>query len=174
MISYASRSLTTSEKKKSAFEFEVLSLKWAVIEKCSDYLMNTEFIVYTDNNPSTYILTGAKLDATRQRWASALGHFYFKMIYRHGLNNKDVDAMSRYSFEKLNEDNCEQIENNMVKTIYQTTQIESVIEVFPLASINIVDATESPWQPLAKIEQIEIKKSERGFGAWQIDSCNNR
>ena len=105
--------------------------------------MNTAFIVYTDNNPLTYRLTSAKLDATGQRLASALGHFNWNIIYRSGLNNIDADAISRYPFEKLNEDNCVQIENNMVKTIWQTTQIEALIEALPSALINIVDATES-------------------------------
>ena len=53
--------------------------------------------------------------------------------------------------EELNEDNCIQIENNKDKTMCQTTQIEAFIEVLPSALINIVDATESPGQPLAQI-----------------------
>ena len=62
--------------------------------------MNTEFIVYTDSNPLTYILTSAKIDATGQRWASAFEQFNFKIIYRSGLNNKVADALSRYPFIK--------------------------------------------------------------------------
>ena len=65
--------------------------------------MNTVFIVYTDNNLLTYILTSAQLDATGQRWGSELGHFNCNIIYRSGY--KDAGAMSRYPFEKLNEDN---------------------------------------------------------------------
>jgi hypothetical protein len=33
-----------------------------------DYLYGTQFTVLTDNNPMTYVLTTAKLDATRHRW----------------------------------------------------------------------------------------------------------
>ena len=113
--------------------------------------MNTVFLIYTDDNPLTYKLTSAKFDATGQRWASALGHFNFKIIYRYGFNNKGADAMSRYPFEKLNEDNCVQIENNMVNTLCQTTQIEALMEILPSVLINMVDATESPGQPLAQI-----------------------
>ena len=65
--------------------------------------------------------------------------------------------MSRYPFEKLNV----QIENNIVKSMCQTTQIEALIEVLPSASTNIVDATESPRQPLAQIEQREFRRNQR-------------
>ena len=82
VIAYASRSLSRSEKNYSAFKLEYLALKWAVTEKFSDYLMNVKFTVYTDNNPLTHILTSAKLDATGQRWASALGQYNFDLIYR--------------------------------------------------------------------------------------------
>ena len=41
-----------------------LALKWAVTEKCKNYLMGSHFTVFTDN---THILTSAKLDATGQR-----------------------------------------------------------------------------------------------------------
>ena len=35
--------------------------------KVHEYLYGGEFEVYTDNNPLTYVLTTAKLDATGQR-----------------------------------------------------------------------------------------------------------
>ena len=67
----------------------------------SDYLINTHFSVLTDNNPLTYVLTSAKLDATGQRWASALGHYTFDITYRSGLPNNDAEGMSRYPHEKV-------------------------------------------------------------------------
>ncbi|XP_033726170.1 uncharacterized protein LOC117315873 [Pecten maximus] len=64
VIAYASRGLTKSEKNYPAHKLEFLALKWAVTEKFKDYLYNNEFQVLTDNNPLTYVLTSAKLDAT--------------------------------------------------------------------------------------------------------------
>ena len=62
--------------------------------------MSLQYIkVFTDNNPLTYILTTAKLDATGQRWVSALSEFNFDITYRAGLKNGDADAMSRYPHE---------------------------------------------------------------------------
>ena len=72
VIAYASRSLSKAEKNYSAFKLEFLALKWAVTEKFRYYLLTNKFVVYTDNNPLTHILTSARLEATGQRWVSAL------------------------------------------------------------------------------------------------------
>jgi len=69
-----------------------------VTEKFSDYLATTHFTVLTDNNPLTYVLTTAKLDATGQRWSSALGQYSFDIFYRAGMKNQDADGLSRYPY----------------------------------------------------------------------------
>ncbi|XP_059808194.1 uncharacterized protein LOC132382212 [Hypanus sabinus] len=51
--------------------------------------------VRTDNNPLTYILTSAKLDATGHRWLAALSVYDFSLRYRPGSKNIDADALSR-------------------------------------------------------------------------------
>ena len=51
--------------------------------------------MFTDNNPLTYILTTAKLDATGHRWVAALSNYTFSISYKHGRNNTDADALSR-------------------------------------------------------------------------------
>ena len=38
-------------------------------------------MVITDNNPLTYILTAAKLDATGQRWVASLSDYNFTIKY---------------------------------------------------------------------------------------------
>lgn len=171
VIAYASRSLSRAEKNYSAFKLEFLALKWAVTEKFADYLTNTRFTVYTDNNPLTHILTSAKLDATGQRWASALGEFNFDLIYRAGVRNKDADGMSRYPHERVEDDQKVKIDDKTVKTICSFVQLQprSYIETLPSAAINIVDATDCPGQPLAQIEQREIRHNQRQdpvLGKW--------
>ena len=67
VIAYASRSLTTAEKNYHlhAGKLEFLALKWAVTDHFHDYLYYApEFTVVTDNNPLTYVLTSARLNAT--------------------------------------------------------------------------------------------------------------
>ena len=51
--------------------------------------------MFTDNNPLTYVLSSAKLDATGRRWLAALASFDFQIKYRPGNTNRDANAMSR-------------------------------------------------------------------------------
>ena len=57
------------------------------------------FEVHSDNNPLTYVLTTAKLDAMGQRWVAALVNYHFKIIYHSGKQNIDVDALSHIPWE---------------------------------------------------------------------------
>ena len=95
VIAYASRSQKPAEKNYPAHKLEFLALKWAVSKKFHDYLYGTKFEAITDNNPLTYILTTAKLDATGQRWIAALSNYDFNIKYRSGKKNVDADGLSR-------------------------------------------------------------------------------
>ena len=80
IIAYASQTLSKSEKYYDAHKLEFLALKWSVTERFHEYLYGGEFEVYVDNNPLTYILTTAKLDATKQRWVASLANYNFKIF----------------------------------------------------------------------------------------------
>ena len=95
VISYASRGLSKAEKNYSAHRLEFLALKWSITEKFADYLYGQHFQVFTDNNPLTYVLSSAKLDATGHRWLAALAAFDFDLVYRPGHANADADGLSR-------------------------------------------------------------------------------
>lgn len=95
VIAYASRGLSKSEKNYPTHKLEFLALKWAVCEKFCDYLYGTDFSVLTDNNPLTYVLSSAKLDAAGHRWLAALSTFRFNIKYRAGRANGDADGLSR-------------------------------------------------------------------------------
>jgi hypothetical protein len=98
VIAYGSRTLTPAEKNYHLHsgKLEFLALKWAVCDRFRDYLYYAPYTdVYTDNNPLTYALTSAKLDATRQRWVAELADFNLKLHYKPGKQNSDADALSR-------------------------------------------------------------------------------
>ena len=68
-ISFASRTLTEVEKNYHWHfgKLEFLALKCAITERFADYLRcGPPFVVYTDNNPLTYVLTSAKLNVVGQ------------------------------------------------------------------------------------------------------------
>ena len=99
-ISFASRSLSKAESNYPAHNLEFLALKWAVTKRFHEYLYGNEFTVYMDNNPLTYILMTAKLDATGHRWVAALAAYNFTLNYRPGKTNIDADALSRIPWDK--------------------------------------------------------------------------
>lgn len=101
VIAYASRGLTPSESRYPAHKLEFLALKWSIVEKFHDYLYGNTFTVVTDNNPLTYVLTSAKLDAASHRWLAALSTFDFHIRYRTGKANQDADGLSRRPHDEL-------------------------------------------------------------------------
>ena len=64
VVAYAHRGLKTSKKNYPAHKLEFLALKWSVCHKFHEYLYGNKFQILTGNNPLTYVLTSAKLDAT--------------------------------------------------------------------------------------------------------------
>ena len=98
VLGYGSRALKPCERNMqnySSMKLELLALYWAVTQKYRDLLLGTEFIVFTDNNPLSYLQTTAKLGATETRWAAELAQFTFTIKYRSGRSNKNADALSR-------------------------------------------------------------------------------
>ena len=63
VIAYTSRSLTKTKSNYPAHKLEFITLKWAVVKKFYEYLYRLIFDVHIDDNPLTYVLTIAKLDA---------------------------------------------------------------------------------------------------------------
>ncbi|XP_057684821.1 uncharacterized protein LOC130911119 [Corythoichthys intestinalis] len=94
-VAFASRKLSASERNYAIHQLEFLSLKWAVVDKFHDYLYGARFTVRTDNNPLTYVLSTAKLNAVGHRWLAALSTYEFDVQYRPGRQNIDADLLSR-------------------------------------------------------------------------------
>jgi transposase InsO family protein len=95
VIAYASRALKKSEQHYPAHKLEFLALKWAITKKFHDYLYGQKFTVTTDNNPLTYVLSTARLDATGHRWLAELSTYDFNILYKPGVTNTDADVLSR-------------------------------------------------------------------------------
>ena len=116
VIAYASRSVSKAESNYPAHKLEFLALKWAVCEKFHEYLYGSKsFDVFTDNNPLTYVLTSAKLDACGQRWVAKLANYNFSIRYRCGVSNTEADALSRIKWPEALSDNVD-IENGCMDT----------------------------------------------------------
>ena len=101
-----------------------MAVKWAITEKFHDYLYGNKFTVITDNNPLTYVLSSAKLDATSQRWIAALSNFNFEILYRPGNQNADADGLSRIPPETIKAMSC----MNQIPLIESLTVSSQVID----------------------------------------------
>ena len=93
-VAYGSQALTTHEKNYHSMKLEFLALKWAITEHFKEYLLYQPFLVKTDNNPLTYIMTTPNLDTTGHRWVGALAKYDFQLEYQKGQDNAVADALS--------------------------------------------------------------------------------
>ena len=105
VIAYASRSLSKAESHYPIHKLEFLALKWTVVKKFHEYLYGLIFDIYTDNNPLTYVLTTAKLDAASHCWVVSLANYNFQLHYQVRKANIDADALSRVSWPGCMPDN---------------------------------------------------------------------
>ena len=107
--------MSKSERNYDAHKLEFLALKWAITDRFHEYLYGGTFDVYTDNNPLTYILTSAKLDATGQRWVASLGPYNFSLHYNPGRQNTVADSLSRIPWENV--EFHDEVDYNVVKAV---------------------------------------------------------
>uniref|UniRef100_A0A7M5XBV7 Uncharacterized protein n=1 Tax=Clytia hemisphaerica TaxID=252671 RepID=A0A7M5XBV7_9CNID len=152
VIAYASRCLSPSEKnyKLHSGKLEFLALKWSVCDKFRPYLYySPSFTVFSDNNPLSYVLTTAKLNATGIRWVGELADFNFKVKYRPGKDSSDCDFMSRHP--KL-EEFTESLDLDEVMSILSSSSNE-------IAWINHIHAEEGKviTPTYADIQVIQVK-----------------
>ena len=144
VIAYASRGLSKTEQRYPAHKLEFLALKWAVTDKYHDYLYGRPFKVFTDNNPVTYVMSTAKLDATGHRWLAALSAFDFKIYYTPGNQNHDADGLSRRP--PGTEDGRTEISIESIKAINQYHGVDLSYE-----------AADQNWVPLVKVASMGIQ-----------------
>ena len=131
VIAYASQSLCPSERSMcnySSAKLELLVRKWAVTEKFQDYLLGSQFQVYTDNNLLAYVQE-SKLGASQIRWISELTLFDFTIKYQTGHSNRAVDSLSHHPFNPFCDFETESTDSDEVEVIsYSATcnEVETI------------------------------------------------
>ena len=95
LVAYGSLALMAHERNYHSTKLELLVLKWAVMEHFKEYLPYQPFLVRTDNNPLTYIMTTPNLDTTGHQWVGALVRFNFQLEYQKGQDNTVADVLSQ-------------------------------------------------------------------------------
>ena len=129
VIAYASRSLQPSKQSKwnySSAKLELLALKWAVTEKLRDYLLQSKFTMYTNNNPLVYVKE-SKLGVAQIQWLSKLALFAFDIKYRSGNLNQAADALSHCS--NTNNESFSNSKSDTYETILYTVVYDDLCKV---------------------------------------------
>jgi hypothetical protein len=144
-IYFASRGLSQSERNYPPHKLEFLGLKWAVTDKFKDYLFGSKFTAKTDNNPLTYVLTTAKLDATGHRWLAELSAYDFTIEYFAGKSNVAADALSRIPTQTslISEDVVKAISNSL--TCHNLTLVESLSTNFDITCQQVDSLTKKTY-----------------------------
>ena len=94
-VAYSSRALSMHKKNYHSTKLKFLALKWAVMEHFKEYLLYQPFLVKTNNNPLTYIMSTPNMDATGHCWVSTLAKYDFQLEYQKGRDNAVADALSQ-------------------------------------------------------------------------------
>lgn len=143
-------------------------MKWVICERFREYLYYApSFIVYTDNNPLTYVLTTAKLNATTHRWIAELADFNFSIKYWPGKVNGDADGLSRMplDMEKYIHACSQEMEPEVITTVTQALQLESHEHEPWMCPVTINAAcTDVEWErvtsPVAEISKETLKRAQ--------------
>ncbi|KAL1277385.1 hypothetical protein QQF64_024058 [Cirrhinus molitorella] len=186
VIGYGSRTLTKAERnyRLHSGKLEFLALKWAVCEKFCDYLFYAQnFTVYTDNNPLTYVMSTAKLNAVGHRWVGELSDFQFDIKYRPGKVNIDADTLSRLplDIEAFESECTEQLPASVVQAAWEGSRVSGEKDVAWIAALYM--STEEKevepfptWLPtIGQKELVTAQKEDPVISQvrqWKVDGVN--
>ena len=120
-VAYASSGLKGGKLKYHSSKLEFLALKWAMTKQFREYLQYQPFLVRTDNNPLTYVLTMPNLDAVRHRWVAAMAGYNFEIQYIRGSDNKVADALNHVRGHLDEDDVKELLDQSAIKELLSHT-----------------------------------------------------
>lgn len=123
IISFASKSLTDTERRYCQTEKEALALVWAV-EKFEYFLLGRYFELETDHRPLASIFKPTSQPPARvERWVLHLQHFNFKVIYKSGKQNV-ADPFSRLSTPTETPDFDDSDDRALISAIVESVAVD--------------------------------------------------
>ena len=119
-------------------------------------------MVYTDNNPLTYVLTSAKLNAVGQRWVNELADFHFGIKYKPGKENIDADYLSRHPRDigELKRSCTATIPQFVTESVGSWVKDKSEENVVMAGSVSVSKLVLEPDSEMFKISAEELKQKQ--------------
>ncbi len=142
IVAFASRTLSSGERKFSTIENEALACVWAV-KNWQTYLWGRKFLLCTDHQALTVLLSSKGNDRTGMRivrWAARLLCFNYDVIYRPGALNNTADCLSRLPLPASEED-CLDAEPEFVAFLSPAMSDLSPALLPPRPALNLVHHT---------------------------------
>ena len=91
VVAYASRLLSTTERRYSVTRKELL----AVVVFLRQYLLGSKFILRTDHGSLVWLRNFKEPEGQLARWLEKLEEFQFEIVHRKGKVHSNADALSR-------------------------------------------------------------------------------
>lgn len=154
-ISFASRSLTKSEKNYAQIQKEALGIVWGV-KKFNTFLYGRKFSLITDHQPLTAIFNPEKsipvtTAARLQRYAIFLSGFTYNIEYKNTKKHNNADALSRLPMQSDMNINSEDADD-----LFHVLQIEDL----PITSAEIQRETRK--------EKVLASVLYQAMNGWEI------
>ena len=178
-VAYASHGLKGGKLKYHSSKLEFLALKWAMTEQFREYLQYQPFLVRTDNNLLTYVLTMPNLDAIRHRWVAAMAGCNFKIQYICRSDNKVANALSNIGGHLDEDDVKELLDQSTIKELFshavcygvpraeseypRVTQEHEKAEGEIIMQVRMLVETKKNYQNLADSQWVVIKCGDQAI-----------